>query len=67
MRAGQLYDGEGHRLDPDDLTPEATQLLHDYRLVQYDLSVGQRYSQDALFYPRSTETDRPTAASSPPG
>jgi phosphoglycerol transferase MdoB-like AlkP superfamily enzyme len=54
MRAGQLYDGEGNRLDPDELTPEAEQLLQDYRLVQYDLSVGQRWSQDAMFYPRSS-------------
>ncbi|RYU09609.1 LTA synthase family protein [Nocardioides iriomotensis] len=63
MRAGQLYDGEGSRLDPDELAPEAQQLLHDYRLVQYDLSVGQRWSQDAMLYPRSTE-DQPASAAS---
>ncbi len=59
MRAGQLYDGEGKRLDPDELSPEARQLLHDYRLVQYDLSVGQRWSQDAMFYPRGPARHRP--------
>ena len=63
MRAGQLYDAEGNRVEPDELTPEARQLLHDYRLVQYDLSVGQRWSQDAMFYPRSTE-EQPTSAAS---
>ena len=63
MRAGQLYDAEGNRVEPDELTAEARQLLHDYRLVQYDLSVGQRWSQDAMFYPRSTE-EQPTSAAS---
>jgi phosphoglycerol transferase MdoB-like AlkP superfamily enzyme len=62
MRAGQLYDGEGNRLDRDELAPEAEQLLRDYRLVQYDLSVGQRWSQDAMFYPRSTEQQPASAA-----
>ncbi len=33
------------------LTPRATALLRDYRLVQYDLSVGKRYAADAMFYP----------------
>lgn len=54
MRAGRLYDGEGHEMDRDDLSPQARQLLRDYRLVQYDLSVGQRWSHDAIFYPEST-------------
>ena len=54
MRAGVLYDAEGKRIDRDELTPEARQLLRDYRLVQYDLSVGKRFSQDGLFYPRET-------------
>lgn len=36
---------------PQDLPRRARRLLHDYRLVQYDLSVGQRYSQDAMFDP----------------
>jgi hypothetical protein len=54
MRAGVLYDGEGNPIDREDLSPEARQLLRDYRLVQYDLSVGERYSQDGLFYPRET-------------
>ena len=62
MRAGRLYDGEGRRIDPDDLSPEARQLLHDYRLVQYDLSVGQHWSQDAMFYPRSREAPPATSA-----
>ncbi len=50
MRAGRLYDGAGHRIDPEDLSGHARRLLRDYRLVQYDLSVGQRFSQDSMFY-----------------
>jgi hypothetical protein len=37
-------------LRPDDLSPRARELLHDFRLVQYDLSIGERYSQRELFY-----------------
>ena len=42
------------RITEDELSPRARELLHDYRLVQYDLSVGKRYSQDTMFYPDST-------------
>lgn len=31
------------------LSREGRQLMHDYRLVQYDLSVGRRYSEKAMF------------------
>jgi hypothetical protein len=41
-----------------DLSPRARQLLADYRLVQYDLSVGQRYSQAEMFYPPEPTTSR---------
>jgi phosphoglycerol transferase MdoB-like AlkP superfamily enzyme len=33
-----------------DLAPEQEQLLRDYRLVQYDFSVGHRYAVDDMFY-----------------
>ena len=33
----------------DALPPTARQVLDDYRLVQYDLSVGRRFSEDAMF------------------
>ena len=59
MRQGQLYDGEGNRIDPADLSDTARQLLRDYRLVQYDLSVGQRYSQDEMFYPADVASAAP--------
>lgn len=40
-----------------ELSPRARRLLRDYRLVQYDLAVGQRYSMDAMFDP--TPSDGP--------
>lgn len=35
--------------DPDELDPAAQALLEDYRMVQYDLTIGQRYAEEALF------------------
>ena len=39
----------GGRGPPATLTPRAARLLRDYRLVQYDLSVGHRYGERVLF------------------
>jgi len=39
------------------LDPAALRMLHDYRLVQYDLSVGKRYSASAMFYPLHPTTN----------
>ncbi len=61
MRAGQLYDGEGQRIAPEHLSDRARQLLRDYRLVQYDLSVGRRFSQGAMFYAQPTTEDSAAA------
>jgi hypothetical protein len=35
---------------PDNLSRRAKRLLRDYRLVQYDLSMGERYSLEDMFY-----------------
>jgi phosphoglycerol transferase MdoB-like AlkP superfamily enzyme len=51
MAGGLAFDGEGRRTRPAELSARAEQLLHDYRLVQYDLSVGGRYSAEAMFAP----------------
>jgi hypothetical protein len=48
---GELHDPQGQVVDRDQLSPEAVDLLHDYRLVQYDLTTGKRYSQSSMFYP----------------
>ncbi len=47
--AGIMLDAQGRPLDADDLSPRARELLTDYRLVQYDLSVGERYAAQAMF------------------
>ena len=52
MEQGEVIDRYDHEIQESRLPPRARRLLHDYRLVQYDLSVGGRYSQEGLFYPQ---------------
>lgn len=40
---------EGQQIAAADLPPRALELLEDYRMVQYDLAVGRRYAEAALF------------------
>jgi hypothetical protein len=47
--SGRLYDPAGRPIRHGQLSPRATRLLADYRMVQYDLSVGKRYSEAGLF------------------
>jgi len=49
MEGGTMVGAQDRELSPARLSPPATRLLRDYRLVQYDLSVGQRYSAHAMF------------------
>jgi phosphoglycerol transferase MdoB-like AlkP superfamily enzyme len=51
MEHGIMIGPDDEALAEADLSDRARELLRDYRLVQYDLSVGQRYSQEELFYP----------------
>lgn len=51
MEQGMYIDPENQLIKKTQLSPQAEQLLHDYRLVQYDLSVGHRYCQREMFYP----------------
>ncbi len=48
--AGRIVAPDGTETTEADLTPEQRQLLDDYRLVQYDFSVGDRHAVDAMFY-----------------
>lgn len=43
-------DKQGNTVDIDSLSPEAKQILHDYRLVQYDLSAGKGYLWQTDFF-----------------
>jgi phosphoglycerol transferase MdoB-like AlkP superfamily enzyme len=47
---GRIVAPDGTETSEADLTPEQQRLLHDYRLVQYDFSVGDRYAVDSMFY-----------------
>jgi hypothetical protein len=49
MDSGLFVDGANRQVRPRDLSPRALRLLADYRLVQYDLAVGKRYSAKAMF------------------
>ena len=51
MEQGEYFLPDGSQVPEDDLSPRAQALLEDYRLVQYDLTVGERYSQGSMFYP----------------
>lgn len=48
MDSGMLFDSASRRVRPGELTDRAARLLRDYRMVQYDLAVGKRYSEDAM-------------------
>ncbi|WP_324652753.1 LTA synthase family protein [Georgenia sp. H159] len=43
-----MLDGRGRPVSEADLSPRAQELLADYRLAQYDLSVGEGYATGAL-------------------
>ncbi|MFT4187667.1 MAG: LTA synthase family protein [Aeromicrobium sp.] len=47
---GLIVAPDGTALSESDLTEEQRQLLDDYRLVQYDFSIGEGYGLDALWY-----------------
>ena len=57
-----MLDPDGNQLDESHLSKSAREVLHDYRLVQYDLSIGRRYSQPSMFY--ATPQSRPTTSAS---
>ncbi|MEE6296537.1 LTA synthase family protein [Georgenia wangjunii] len=46
--AGTMLDARGRPTTEAELSPRAQELLADYRLVQYDMSVGQRHSLEAM-------------------
>ncbi|MDX6326303.1 MAG: hypothetical protein QOK15_2657 [Nocardioidaceae bacterium] len=49
MSPGELHNTDGSIVDPKTLSPQAQQVLHDYKMVQYDLAVGKRYSESELY------------------
>lgn len=59
LARGMMIGPDDQRLDESELSPRAKDLLHDYRLVQYDLTVGHQYTKDGMLYP-----DQPVAQAS---
>jgi phosphoglycerol transferase MdoB-like AlkP superfamily enzyme len=55
MEHGRIVDADNRVVTREELSPRARHLLDDYRLVQYDLSVGKRYAEK-MFYPTPTAT-----------
>jgi phosphoglycerol transferase MdoB-like AlkP superfamily enzyme len=49
MANGRMYDAHGRPVRPAGLSTADAALLRDYRMVQYDLSVGERWSEQAMF------------------
>ena len=49
MDNGLYIDAQDKLVKEKDLTAEQRAVLEDYRLVQYDLSIGKRYSEDTMF------------------
>ena len=54
MEQDMMIGTDDREITDGDLSSKARELLHDYRLVQYDLSVGQRWSQSEMLYPEQT-------------
>lgn len=51
LSPGHIVTPDGREITESDLTPAQRELLDDYRLVQYDFSVGGRYAVDEMWYP----------------
>lgn len=49
MDAGMRIDAQNNLVIPKQLTPADKAVLHDYKLIQYDLSVGHRWSESTMF------------------
>ena len=49
MDSGMIVDGSDRLVQRSQLSPRARRLLRDYRMVQYDLSVGRRYGAEPMF------------------
>lgn len=65
--SGIYVDGANRRVRRHQLSARAARLLADYRLVQYDLAVGKRYSAKAMFGEAEVQASRSPSRPSPPG
>lgn len=49
MDHGRMFDPQGRRITPADLSAEGREVLRDYRMVVYDLSVGRRFAEQMVY------------------
>ncbi len=49
MDSGITINPQDKRVKPSQLTPEAKKVLADYRMIMYDLSIGERYSEKTMY------------------
>lgn len=49
LQHARTLDAAGRSVDPEDLDDDASALLDDLRLVQYDFSIGDRHAVDAMW------------------
>ena len=49
MESGRYFERGAGEVTEGELSPAASRVLADYRMVQYDLSVGHRYAADAMW------------------
>lgn len=49
MDTGIAINAQDQRVKPSQLDPAAKKVLADYRMIQYDLSVGKRWSEKTMF------------------
>ena len=47
--APTYLDANGNLIKKKNLSKQAKQLLHDYQLIQYDMSIGKNYLKDTGF------------------
>ena len=59
MDSGRYVDAADHAVPRKRLSARAARVLADYRLVQYDLAVGRRYSEKAMFGESEVQASRP--------
>ena len=65
MEQGIYVDQDGEPHSPEELPARARQLLRDYRMLQYDLSVGDRFTQNVIF--KQSPAEQVAEARSPTG
>jgi phosphoglycerol transferase MdoB-like AlkP superfamily enzyme len=49
MDTGIAVNAQDEQVKPSQLGPEAKKVLADYRMIMYDLSIGKRYSEKAMY------------------